>query len=301
MGLKLVQPVLITDGNLTANSVTEADYPVWSATTAYTASTSFVIYKHVIYQRTVSGTTATTPDADSVNWVKVRATNAWAQFDTSNTTQTTSSAAIVTTIKPGQAVDTVWLSGLSNVSTVRVQMVDPSAGTVYDKTVSLLQSVSASDWFAYFFSPVAYRQQVLFQGLPAFPNASVTVTSAPLAGQTGGVGTQLLGLGLDFGQGIKYGARVGITDYSTKEKNAFGDYVVVQRNWSRRANFEINVDNSQLDTLINTLAMLRTTPCLWIGSEIYECTAIYGYYKTFEGLISYPTTTVFSLEIEGLT
>jgi hypothetical protein len=40
---------------------------------------------------------------------------------------------------------------------------------------------------------------------------------------------------------------------------------------------------------------------LWIGTEEYESTIVYGFYKNFDILIAYPEHSECSLEIEGLT
>jgi hypothetical protein len=104
-----------------------------------------------------------------------------------------------------------------------------------------------------------------------------------------------------FGAGIQYGARVGIQDYSRKEKNDFGDTVLVERAFAKRANFDLILEKFETDQLQNFLAEIRATNALWIGSDEYESTIVFGFYKSFDILISYPTRSDCSLEIEGLT
>lgn len=297
--LQIVPGVAATDTNMTTN-LTETEYAQWSAGTSY-AALAYCIYKHVIYQRAVAGTTATPPDQDTTNWTAVRASNAWAMYDKVNSTQSTSSSAIVTTLTPGQAVDTVFVSNLSNALSVRCVMTDPVAGTVYDQTISCVLPQQSADWWAYFFNPLSYRTQVIFQGLPSYQNCSVTLTITPLSGTTVGVGTVLIGQSRSYGNGANLGARVGIVDYSVKTKNAFGDYTIVQRNFARRATFDVNINNTELDSLNNLLASLRATPVLYIAYAGYEALAVYGFYKSYEALISWPTMSVVSFDLEGLT
>ena len=104
-----------------------------------------------------------------------------------------------------------------------------------------------------------------------------------------------------IGEGIELGASVGIQDYSRKEKNDFGDYVLVQRNYSKRARFSMAVLNDQIDALQDLLVDLRTTPCVWIGDDRYQSTMIYGFYKDFDIVIAYHLVSDCNIEIEGLT
>lgn len=115
------------------------------------------------------------------------------------------------------------------------------------------------------------------------------------------LGVLMIGRQRTFGTGIQFGARIGIQDYSRKETNDFGDTVLVQRAFARRANFDIQVARAEVDSFQNFLSDVRATPCLWIGSTIYESTTVFGFYKNFDILISYPEHADCSLELEGLT
>jgi len=43
------------------------------------------------------------------------------------------------------------------------------------------------------------------------------------------------------------------------------------------------------------------SPCLWVGSNEFEATTIFGFYKNFDILLNYPNHSECSLDIEGLT
>ena len=77
--------------------------------------------------------------------------------------------------------------------------------------------------------------------------------------------------------------------------------MLVQRAFAKRADFELMVSADEVDSLQNFLSDVRAVPCLWIGSTEYEATTVFGFYKTFDILISYPTQSDCSLQIEGLT
>jgi hypothetical protein len=75
----------------------------------------------------------------------------------------------------------------------------------------------------------------------------------------------------------------------------------VRRAFAKRANFNLLIEKSEVDAFQLFLTEIRATPCLWIGSTEYESTTLFGFYKNFEALISYPDYADFELEIEGLT
>lgn len=111
----------------------------------------------------------------------------------------------------------------------------------------------------------------------------------------------ILGVPQTVGLGVQVGARIGIQDYSRKETNEYGDIVLVQRAFAKKANFTMMVDNRLLDSTIEILSEVRAVPCVWIGVDEYSSTVIYGFYKDFEVVISYSNFSDCSIEIEGLT
>ena len=115
------------------------------------------------------------------------------------------------------------------------------------------------------------------------------------------VGVVLFGEARSVGVGLLQGARVGIVDYSRKETDTWGNTVLVQRAFAKRANFSIPIMSGQVDSVIDYLATLRAIPCLWIGSGQYASSVVYGFYKAFEVVIAYSTVSDCSLDIEGMT
>ena len=298
--LKLLVPLAITDAMLTSSNVPETDYAAWAAATAYTLGQRVIrTSTHSVYERLVAGTTATEPESDTVNWLRVSPTNRWKCFDKSISIATTQAGSITYTITPGEIVTSVALIGVVATS-ARVKITDPLDGVVYDHTTILQAPPVVADWYAYFFEPIKAATQDITIGLPTYRTAVFEITITAATGNAS-CSELIFGNSLDIGLGIQTGARVGITDYSRKEKNAWGDYTIVKRAWSKKASFEMTLNNSEIDYLQTVLAGVRSTACLWIGSELYESTVIYGFYKDFAITISYRDFSTCTLEIEGLT
>ena len=300
--LKVIPPLTITDSRLTSSNVAETDYAAWSSGTTYSLGQRVIVVStHKVYESLQNSNLNKDPTlaSNATWWIEVSPTNRWKMFDISNTTQTTNADSIVVTITPGQVVNSVSLMNLEGIS-IRVKVTDPLEGVVYDKTVSLNNNGTINNWYNYFFSPISKKKSVVITDMPSYGTAIIEITVTN-TGRTAKCGVCTLGQINYLGEGINLGATVGIQDYSRKEKNDFGDYVVVQRNYAKRAKYTMAVLNEQIDALQNLLADLRTTACVWIGDDNYESTMIYGFYKDFDIVISNHIVSDCNIEIEGLT
>lgn len=298
--MKLIRPKSVTDATLTSSNVTEADYPVWNAATAYSVG-QYVIRTtgvHKIFRRLVAGTTATPPENDTTNWQDYGATNRWKMFDAVVGSQTTNANSIVVEVTPSAVTNAVALLNV-DAQTVRVEMIDPTDGTVYDSTLQMLDNSLVTDWWHYFFEPIVKRYDVVFLNLPSYSTANIRITISN-TGFTVACGVAVLGLVQTLGT-TTTGATVGIKDYSRKETDAFGNYIIVPRAFSKRASFNVKVERNSTDGVQRTLADLRTTPVVYIGSDDFESTIIYGYYRDFDVVISSWPLSDCNIEIEGLT
>ncbi len=300
--LSVVQPVQITPAMLITTNVPEADHPVWAAGATYELGAR-VIWANRIYESLQANNVGRDPATSPTWWIDAGATNRWRVFDRIVNTQTTAPAGptptISYTIRPSRAVSALAVLNVAGCTSLQIRMVDPVHGTVYDKTTSFaLQSVTQS-WWAWFFGQKRRPEQHIALDLPAYPAADIIVTlvgNADLA-----VGVILLGPQQRYGLGVRHGARLGIQDYSRKETNQFGDAILVRRAFARRANFGMLIESGEVDSMQSFLARVRAVPCLWIGSNSIEATVVYGFYKNFEILISYPSHADCEIEIEGLT
>ena len=76
---------------------------------------------------------------------------------------------------------------------------------------------------------------------------------------------------------------------------------VVERAFAKRMSARVVMQTDALDDVHRTLASIRATPVLWIGSESFESLTVFGFYKEFSIDLAYPTVSYCSLTIEGLT
>jgi hypothetical protein len=307
--IKIVEPVNITDsmlidsGSPPETNVPENDYAEWNVGTTYDEGDRVILTStHRIYESLLGSNTGNDPTVTSspTYWIEVGPTNRWAPFDTSVSTSVVQANNITYTLEPGSVNNILAVLNINNGSEVTVTVNSPSnsPSEVYSKTISLAGTPATADWWSWFFGLRRQETQAIFDDIPPYSDAIFTIEI--LGGSDLSVGVIMLGQQQLYGLGIKYGARVGIQDYSRKETNEFGDTILVRRAFAKRANVDLFLDKSEVDPLQRELSRIRATPVLWILSNEYEATTVFGFYKNFDVLINYPEHADCTLEIEGL-
>lgn len=298
MSLTIIKPITVTDSILTDSNVPETDYAQWAGSTTYALGDRVIVLStHKVYESLQSGNTNKDPTslANSAWWVEVSPTNRWKAFDTVNSTQTVQATSVYYELTPATVINAIGLLNL-DAAAVNIVITDPVAGEVYNQDFNLLGEIPESTWYSYFFAEIDARDSLVVTGIPAFKDAVIEVTIT--SGSTVSVGVIVLGKETRIGSVVSSGARLGIQDYSRKETNDFGDTILVQRAFAKRMDFSVLVDNAKLDAAYRYIAEIRATPVIW---QINGGGAIFGWYKDFEALISYPAHTNCNLSIEGLT
>lgn len=299
--MRLIKPVEITPAKLISSNVPETDFATWVSTATYTIDTK-VIWNHHIYQALAAVPAGVTPgaevvtDASPAKWLDLGSTNRWRMFDNKVESLTTNPGTITVTIKPGAVVNSLALFNLQGKS-VTVTMVDPIEGEVYRKVVSLVDA-AVTNWFDWFFEPVGRRTDLVVLDMPAYGSANIVV-SIDAGPEVAAAGHLVLGAVKQIGTAL-YGSSVGINDYSRKTTDDFGNTVVIQRSFSNRADFDVELGTSEVTRVRRLLAELRATPVVWIGEETYEATILFGFYKDFQIVFSGPTVSDCSITVEGV-
>lgn len=297
-GLTIIKPLAITPAMLLSTDVPEADYAAYAPGTTY-ALADRVIYDHGIYQSLAAGNVGNTPSTSPAKWVFVSATNRYKLFDLVNSSQTAQSTTMTYTVRPGTIVTAVAAVNLTSVYSIRIRVISDAYGLVRDETITRTRRPPGSGWWSWYYGRRTEALASYYIDLPSFADAQIIIDFTGLADMA--VGTLILGQVSRWGVGLAAGVSLGIRDYSRKETNEFGDVVLTRRKYANRAQFPLILTTSEVDSFHRFLASVRATPCLWIGSDVYDSATVYGYYQDFEILISYPTVADCNLTLEGLT
>ena len=135
--------------------------------------------------------------------------------------------------------------------------------------------------------------------MPPYSGADINITISAPAG-TAKCGLAVIGYQKPLGV-TNNGTSVGILDYSRKDLDTFGRPIIIQRNFSKRADYDVTVPTGLIDFVQNTLSDLRTTPVVWVGEASFGATIIYGYYRDFSIIYQNAVSSQSSIEVEGLT
>ncbi len=300
--MKLLRPFTVTDTNLTSNVPEVGTYPEYSAAASYALgdiviSTSGSNPTHRMYESLVAGNTGNAL-TDASKWLDLGPTNRWAMFDTVNSTGTTGSAGIDVSVAVTGRADGVALLGL-DAQSVQVTMTAGAFGTVYDETFSLQSNSGISSWFEYFSEEPVYLTDLVVTDMPLYTDPVIRVQITAGGGAVT-CGTMVLGQIRNIGASL-YGAKSGIQDYSRKETDDFGNTTFVERAYAKRSTFKVVCENAQIDALFALLTNVRAVPCVWLGSDQYAMTWIFGWARDWAKEITYPSHSHLSIEIEGLT
>ncbi len=269
--LDLVQPVVISTAQLVASSVAENDAPEWLANTAYAVGVRVIkAATHRIYESVAPIAAGDDPEGASGKWLDVGPTNRWAMFDQALGSVTTGNRTVSVTIDAG-AIDAVALLDV-DAGTVRVQ------ATGYDRTMP------------------SGAGAITFLDLPANPG-QVTVTIA--AAGVVSIGTLLVGHRVALGV-TEASPTAGITDFSRKVVDEFGEVTVVPRAWAKKMTANALIRTDAIDVVANRIAAVRATPSLWIGQDGLDSLTIYGFFKDFSIEVG-ESVSKLSLTIEGLS
>lgn len=303
--LIIMKPLAIIDAMLVSCNVPETDHAVYAAATSYTKGARCIVTAgdvHKIYESVYAGANVgndPTLPASASYWKAVSATNRHKCFDTSSSTQTVQAGSASYRIKPGQVINGIFIANC-RADSVRIRVIDPTDGTVYDKTTSLAGKLRRASFYDWFFSRSRPKTMLLALDLPPYYGADILIDFTAASGDVA-VGVLALGYQQRMGKGVKYGLQGGITDYSTKKTNDYGDVVFNVLGYSDELSFVAVCDNGEIDDFKDQLIELRATPIVVIASDLYRCTVTFGWLGEWRLLIPYPTESEYSITMKGLT
>jgi hypothetical protein len=293
----IVQPVPVTSAMVTASNVTITE-TLWTAGTYTLGQERYVgtrLYKVLVASTTDNPTVGVTLTPPS--WQDIGAINRFKMFDQVVNTQTTRTGLIDVSILPGTIINALAMFDLDGVSTT-ITMTDPVEGVVFNETKSLQDNTIIIDWYSYFFESITTRSDVVFLGLPAYGSATIRI-QVDAGASTAAIGEVVIGKQRNLGV-TNFGTSVSILDYSRKETDEFGNTVVETRPFSKRADYDVTVETGAIAAVQKALASIRTTPTVFIGDEDRAETIVYGFYRGFNIVISTPSISDCSIEVEGL-
>lgn len=310
--MRVIPPIAITDSILTSSSVVEpssTDPPVWSASVSYSLGSQVTVGGtiHKVYECIV--TSITGGDAPNISltravpkWIEVGATNRWSMFDLLRSSASTSESDINVVLTLTTSIDSIAVLGTSGISSVRV-IATSGVSTVYDKVLSLSSRLTLT-WTGYFFGELASKTTVIAFDLPSeYSNLVLNITA--LGSGTRKIGALVVGKSSYVGKLLK-GATIDSLNFSTIDRDVFGNAILVPRRSVPKTNQRIYIDKSDLTTVHKLRDSLDAIPAVWSGfdddytNDYFDALVILGFYRTFAFQLDNPIGPIIDLELEEI-
>jgi hypothetical protein len=293
--MKIITPRAFDPAKITTTNLPLSE-TVWSAGTVAAGTRRYVLPSYDLYEAAAS--TADNPvtgaAADPATWTKVGKVNRFAAFDNILGNPSTGTEIAISLAPDGSVTNGLALFGLSG-ATATVTVVDPTDGPVYSRVLSLQDDSGVFDWGTYFFSPVIAQPDHVLTDLPLYGTATVTLTMTG----AGAVSEMVLGQMTDLGD-TGFGSQVNILDFSRKDRDVFGNAILIRRAYADRVTYDGKVLTARAAYVRRILASVRAVPTVYIGSEQHPETVVFGFFRDFTITLSGPVVSDCSLEVEGL-
>lgn len=280
-------------------SLTKGGTPI-TTTGAGSGTHTATVSSHRIYESLIGGNIGNTPHKSPTQWLDLGMTNRWRVFDQSVTSQTEQVDSISYVVQTKGRVDGVALLNLSAAEAVITARESGGGAIVYGpSTYSLRSSLPSTSFWSWFFDPIEFKRDFVDIDFPPYLNLQLTITLND-TGNTVKCGAIVVGLSKTLGTSL-VGASTGITDYSVKSQDDFGNYNVTERTFRKNGSFSIMVDRIASDGVQAVLEQYRATPVVYVGSSAYSSAIIYGFYRDFTVSIDAATYSICTIDVEGLT
>lgn len=319
--MMMIKPANIVPATLVASNVPTNDAAAWApARTDYAKGEQVIDGTHLWeWLSDTKGNTAVKPSADTSvpsKWLDTGPINQWRMFDKSAGQLATSSGAQVQrqifqigtktvnpgsidiTLQPGTVVDSVALFGLSGYR-VTITMQDSVDGVVYGPEEVSLVDPAASNMWEWLFTKSRRRSRIVLTNLPAYGTASIRILIEAGPGENAECAMVVVGALEELGVAL-FGGGFGITDFSTKDADAFGNETFIERGYRNRVTYPVAIYDEMVSSIRDLLIEYRTKPAVFIGDIDREWSLIYGRYKDLSVTVPQPSFSECTLEVGEL-
>lgn len=295
--MRIVKPNEVDESILQSTSVENIE-TTWTAGT-YSTGTRRVEGQKV-YEVVADPNTSDQPSvgavADPPTWVELGYSNIWRMFREGVDSLSTADGEIDVTLEWPVVVNTLGALGLRG-QKISLTVTDAVDGVVYDEERDIVD-IGISDWWEYYFLPYDIIDAVIFDGIPPYPGADFDLLlegaseTDPVA-----IGRIVAGLSRDLGV-TQHGTDIQLQDYSIKERDGFGNLVLVPRRVVKFVNYDVHVPTPQVDFVVKQLQRLGAIPALYIGDQDRSSTIVFGVFADVSQGISTPSISDLTLQVE---
>lgn len=277
-------------------------YPEYASAVTYSKGVTVIdVANHLAYESLQDANQGNPPGASEDWWLEVASTNPWKPFDLKVGSQVRRTGSIGYEFLPG-AVEGLALFNMVAHS-VNIVLTDPDIGVVYDTSIELIDNSHIFDWYSYVFGEFIMKKNIGVTNLPYYPLATLELSVSVNDESFVSCGEIVFGKVTDIGQ-TQYSPTIEIVDYSKKDIDAFGNFIIVKRPFSKRVSIDTLVANSRIGNVQNVFEENRASPTVFIPTEedaLMGPYLTYGFYNRFSIVTQYPSHSIINIEIIGIT
>lgn len=279
---------------------------LWSSATTYPLKATCSGSNGRVYESLQAGnlnhSLPVLPSKVNAWWQDVGPTNRWAAFDSESNTQTVWSSPYTVVFKPGMRVNTIGITGMV-ADQVEISAYSALAGkTVWSNTVNLVIR-NVNDHYDFAFEPFSLQPSVAFFDIPPYTDIQFTVILTRSVGNIK-VGSIVVGTYTYLGE-AEYGARGDALNFSTIERDIYGNATLVPRRSVPKVTASLNLPSARVNKVRAARTNLNAVPALWSGLDDgsnvwFDMLLVMGVYKTFEITADTYSNAKINLEIEEI-
>ena len=298
--MKMIEPFDVTPARMLSSTVpiTETE---WTAGTYTTGTRRYVGAD--LYEVVATPDTSTEPVAgaalDPPAWLRVGAINRFAAFDgIVGRPAEVASGSMFWRIQGVGLVNGVALFGLEGeTATVRIRR-QADDEVLLARSWSLRGRGVPTDYWEWAFRPFEETDTALVTDGPSLTNAivEIEVDGGP---SRAALGEAFLGTVQQLGVTL-YGTSAEIEDFSRRERDPFGNFIIVGRPSTRLVRYTVSVRNADLSRVDRLLRARLARPTVYIGDEGFLTTVLPGFPRNIQSVPLGPTVSEMLFEVEGL-
>ena len=305
--MNIIKPNTLSLVSCSVSETDAIDGTVWSSSTTYSTG-ALVRLNHVSYKSLQDNNANKNPasnySGDNPYWQRIGATMPYRMLDDYVETVTEAPAGENLVFKmPFKRADSVALLNIHGVS-AHFKITDALDGTVtLDEEYSLQDDIEALSLYDYYFLPITSVDTYVNTNIPITIDGILEITiRAGGVDSVASVGHVVAGRKQEIGE-TKYGAEMGITDYSKKNTDEFGVTTFIKRSYSKNASLSLFIPAYKADKVANILSGVHSMPILIVGGNVdigHAALTIFGWIEDWRQVYTGPNENEVRVEIQGL-
>jgi len=297
--MKIIEP---TDFALTSTNVADSQYPVWDASTSYSAGDIIYLTDNHCEYKALTDNSGKYPAESPTDWEWLGTTNRWRMFDQYLNTATENNGNIDFKIT-AYSTEAFYLANIE-ATNLTIEVTDNKTGEIIEsENVNLM--LDPADWLDYFYGDwylynkdsFVYFRKTLVEDV----TYHIVIDNRD---KTAKAGIFIVGSFKDIGVSLT-NANLSALDYSIVETDSnTGITFLQQGNYAKTLDLDVLTNTGGLDVVYRVLTGIRGKPMVFVAdnrdNESLSSLAVFGYLKKFEAVLKTRRETLLTLNLQGL-